>query len=295
MDIKKVAFLGIEGSYSYQTARHLFPDAEALGFPIFTDVVAAVNADNADCAVIPVENSITGRIPDVHRLMLSMQLQIVAEYMLRIEYSFIRPADEADQGIEGITTLYSHPQGFLQCQQFVEKHFPTIKKIEVTDNASAIKAITASDEKGLAAIGPNSAAELYNAVVVEPDIADQRDNYTRFLSLVKPEYAVPDPDADMTTMIFQVQHHPGALLEVLSIFEEEKINITKLETYTISQQTILPTFYVDLGAGVSTPNMRRAMTKLRDTVSYMKLLGSYTSSDTRLITSGFLPTADKDA
>ncbi len=295
MQVKRVAFLGIEGTYSYQAAKTLFPDAELLGRRNFTEVVATVNAGEADAAVIPVENSITGRIPDVHRMMLTMQLQITAEYMLRVEHCFIRPRARPTGDLSGwkVKKLYSHSQGLMQCRGYIERHLADAEQLEMGDTANAVKHVAQTDEEGVGAIGSPAAAEFYNAVIVDRDIADEKENYTRFLVLMRPEDVEPASDADMTTLIFQVNHYPGALLSALEVFREEEINITKLETYTISQQTVLPTFYVDLGAGISSPQMRRALDKLKHKTSYMKLLGSYASSSMRQMTSGFLPAREE--
>lgn len=296
MSDERIAFLGLEGSYSYQAAKALYPDAQLKGFPNFTDVVAAVDANEADIVVIPVENSITGRIPDVHRMMLTTQLQIVGEYMLPVVHCFIRPQTPPSADVTGrrLKTLYSHQQGFLQCRGYIESHFPEAELIELGDTASAVRTAAASNDPGVGAIGSAAAAEVYGAVIVDEDIADTGDNVTRFLVLVRPEVATVPDDADMTTMIFQVQHQPGSLLKALTVFQEEGINLTKLETYTISRQTLLPTFYVDLGAGLHSEQMRSALKKLKEKTAFMKLLGSYKSSDTRKMTSGFLPASERD-
>ncbi len=295
MSADRIAHLGIKGSYSYEAARALFPDAELHGFSNFTDVIGAVDADQADMVVIPVENSITGRIPDVHRMMLTTQLQITDEHMLPIIHCFIRPQTPPSADVSGrrLRQLYSHQQGLLQCRGYIESHFPDAELIELGDTASAVRTAAASNDPGVGAIGSASAADAYGAVIVDEDIGDTKDNVTRFLVLVRPEVATVPDDADMTTMIFQVQHYPGALLSALQVFHEEGINLTKLETYTISQQTLLPTFYVDLGAGVHSPQMRNALKKLKDKTAYMKMLGSYKASDTRQMTSGFLPATEQ--
>lgn len=294
MKAERIAFLGVEGSYSYQAAQTLFPGKQLVGRSNFKDVVTAVTDETADVAVIPLENSITGRIPDVHRLMLTMQLQIVAEYMLKIEHCFIRPAAiTPGEGIRNITKLYSHQQGLLQCRTYIEREFPEAEQIATADTASAVRMISETTEDHVGAIGSSVAAAVYGAMVVDEDIADEKDNFTRFAVLQRPEEVKAVPDADMTTMIFQVQHYPGALLHALQVFEEEEINITKLETYTISQQTLLPTFYLDLGAGISSAPMRNALEKLKKKTAYIKILGSYKSSETRKMTSGFLPAKEE--
>jgi prephenate dehydratase len=288
---KSVAYLGEPGSYSYQTARILFPDLEFSGHRNFTEVIQSVETRERDVAVIPVENSISGRIPDVHRLMLSMELFISGEYMLRIEHCLIRNRlrPQLAEGPRPIRRIFSHSQGFIQCKDYIEAKLPDAELIETSDTAAAVRLVAQSSEPDIAAIGPEIAAEVHGAVVVEREIATQKNNYTRFLILVRHEDAQPDPDADVTTLIFQVDHQPGALLRALAVFNEENINITKLETYTISEQTALPTFYIDIGAGLETAPMQAALKKLERNARYIKMLGTYRSSALRNAMSGYLP------
>lgn len=290
---RTVSYLGEPGSYSYQTARTLFADAKLAGFRNFSEVIGSVEQRQADVAVIPVENSISGRIPDVHRLMLSMELFIAGEYMLKIEHCLIRnrlkPA--IADGPRPIRRIYSHGQGFLQCKDYIEAKHPDAELIETSDTATAVRMAAQSTDSDVAAIGPEIAAEVHGAVVVDRNISMQKNNFTRFLVLVRHEDAEPEKDADVTTLIFQVDHHPGALLKALTVFHEEAINITKLETYTISEQTALPTFYIDIGAGLDTAPMQKALQKLEKAARYIKLLGTYKSSAVRSAMSGYLPVA----
>lgn len=290
---RSVAFLGEPGSYSYQTAKTLFPDHKLFGYRNFTEVIQSVETRERDIAVIPVENSISGRIPDVHRLMLTMELFISAEHMLKIEHCLIRNRlkPQLAEGMKPIGRIFSHSQGFIQCKEFIERRFPDAELIETSDTATAVRMVAQSRDADVAAIGPEIAAEVHGAVVVEKEISLQKNNYTRFLVLERHEDAVHEPDADVTTLIFQVDHHPGALLRALTVFQEEQINITKLETYTISEQTALPTFYIDIGAGLETPAMQKALAKLEKAARYIKLLGTYRSSGVRSAMSGYLPVA----
>ncbi len=287
-----VSFLGIDGSYSYQAARSFFPEAKFLGYRSFAEIIESVQNQDSNAAVIPVENSITGRIPDVHRLLLSMQLTIVGELMLPIEHCLIR----SRQGLQLITDhseirkLLSHPQGFMQCKPYINKHFPDADLVDISDTANAVREVAQSEDPTVAAIGPEVAAEIYDAVVIEKNIAAIEDNYTRFVLLSGSRMPETDEAADMTTLIFQVRHEPGALLDALAVFQIEGINLTKLETYTIAKQTALPTFYIDVGAGLREERMQRALQNLEIRAKYVKILGSYQSSSVRKAMSGFLPT-----
>lgn len=291
MSADSIAYLGSPGTYSYQAAISMFPDAEYVGLRTFGEIMESVEAGNHRYAVIPIENSTSGRIPDVHRLMLSTEMAIVREHMQRVEHCLIqahsgpRPVTE----LGAIKRLYSHRQGFLQCTGFIEAHCRDAEQIEVVDTASAVKQVVELGDPEAAAIGSSVAAQVFGGVVVERDIADQKNNYTRFLALEKPSL---DPDyagCDITTLIFQIDHRPGALIDALAVFRDAGINITTLETYTISEETALPTFYIDIGGGLEDAAVQAALRALEEKARYVKLLGSYVASDVRNANSGFLP------
>ena len=286
-----VAYLGSSGTYSYQAAISMFPDAEHMPLRTFTEIMEAVEAGDNDVAVIPIENSTSGRIPDVHRLMLSTEMAIVQEHMQRVEHCLIQahsgPRPVAELG--SIKTLVSHRQGFLQCTGFIEANCRDAEQVETVDTAAAVRQVVELGDPGIAAIGSSVAAQVFGGVVIERDIADQKNNFTRFLALEKPAL---DPDygaADITTLIFQIDHKPGALIEALAVFRDAGINITTLETYTISEQTALPTFYIDIGGGLEDAAVQKALAALEEKARYVKLLGSYVASEVRNLNSGFLP------
>jgi prephenate dehydratase len=291
MTAETIAYLGSPGTYSYQAAVTMFPDAEHVGLRTFGEIMEEVEAGTYKTAVIPIENSTSGRIPDVHRLMLSTEMAIVSEHMQRIEHCLVqahsgpRPVTE----LSAIKRLYSHRQGFLQCSGFIEAHCRDAEQVEMVDTASAVKKVVELGDPEAAAIGSAVAAQVFGGVVVERDIADQKNNYTRFLALEKPAL---DPDyegCDITTLIFQIDHKPGALIEALAVFRDAGINITTLETYTISEETALPTFYIDIGGGLEDKAVQEALRTLEEKARYVKLLGSYVASEVRNANSGFLP------
>lgn len=285
-----ITYLGERGSYSYQAAAHLFPNGDLHGFRNFADVVSRVESGEFAKAVIPIENSISGRIPDVHKLLLTMQLAIEAEYMLEIRHCFaIHGLRTIDSPTFDIKTIYSHPQGFIQSRSFLLSHFPNADLVDVSDTASAAKLIAERKEPGIAAITSPVAAREFGCNVLYGDISDVTDNYTRFVVLGRNHLTVPKEEAEITTIIFQVQHTPGALIRALSVFDEGGLNILKLETYTISEKTARPTFYIDVGAGLHDPRMVEVLRRLEGRVAYVKLLGTYPASGVRNRSSGFLP------
>ncbi|RED17443.1 prephenate dehydratase [Parasphingopyxis lamellibrachiae] len=291
MTADTIAYLGSPGTYSYQAAVGMFPDAEHVGLRTFGEIMETVEAGERKTAVIPIENSTSGRIPDVHRLMLSTEMAIVQERMQRIEHCLIQahsgPQPVSELG--SITRILSHRQGFLQSSGFIEAHCRDAEQIETVDTASAVKQVAELGDPHVAAIGSSVAAQVFGGVVIERDIADQKNNYTRFLALEKPSLDPDYSDATITTLIFQIDHQPGALIEALAVFRDAGINITTLETYTISEETALPTFYIDIGGGLEDDAVQSALRALEEKARYVKLLGSYVASDVRNANSGFLP------
>ncbi|MBC7986524.1 MAG: hypothetical protein H7X93_07620 [Sphingomonadaceae bacterium] len=291
MTADTIAYLGSPGTYSHQAAVSMFPEAEYLGLRTFGEIMESVESDAARVAVIPIENSTTGRIPDVHRLMLSTEMAITSEHMQRVEHCLVqaptgpRPVGER----AGIRRLISHRQGLLQCAGFIEAYLRDAEQIETVDTAAAVRQAVEAGDPEVAAIGSSVAAQVFGGVVVERDIADQKNNYTRFLALEKPALQPDYAGADITTLIFQIDHRPGALIDALAVFRDAAINITTLETYTISEQTALPTFYIDIGGGLADAPVQQALAALEEKSRYIKLLGSYVASDIRNHASGFLP------
>lgn len=285
-----VTYLGEVGSYSYQAAQYLFPDSRFLGFKNFIDVVAAVEANESDYAVIPVENSTSGRIPDVHKLLLTTRLLITSEYMLAIKHCLVcSPLHSINNNTSAIETIYSHPQGFIQCRDFLRAAYPSANLIETADTASAARIVAELNRPDVAAITSPIAAHNYKCAVIHENVADRKDNFTRFITLANTMAEPPFLEDCLTTLIFQVNHKPGALIKALQVFDQSDLNVLKLETYNISEMTQLPTFYIDVGAGIDVERMKTALGKMEKLVPYMKLLGSYKASPLRSPTSGFLP------
>lgn len=293
MSSDSVAYLGVEGSYSHQVARLLFPRAQAQNFRSFGEVIESVQTRACNVAVVPVENSIAGRVADVHGLLLQMELMIAQERLLKIDHCLIVRLDRFKNApnidAASIKKVVSHPQALTQCRGFLSKNLPGVETVSATDTASAVKSVCEDLQTDIAAIGSASAARLYGGYVLAEDIADVHTNTTRFLVLSNPDNLEDDPDDNMTSLIFQVDHQPGSLIRALRAFEDHGINLTKLETYMVSEEVSRPTFYVDVGASLSDERTDRALRQLRESTTYLKLLGTYQADKTRTGANGFLP------
>lgn len=280
---KQIGFLGSPGSYSHQAASIMRPNSTAVGYGSFEKLVAATEQGEVQEAVLPLENSTSGRIPDIHRLVVSMDLFIVEELLLDIHHCLIaaQPTDT-----DGIETLLSHQQGFIQSEKFLTEKLPNASHQQVSDTATAVKEAVESGDRATAAIGSEFAAKFYGGLVLNRNISDRDDNITRF-ALISRNVQV-DEKNNMTSMILQVDHTPGSLVRALSVFGTYDVNITKLETYMISDTTVLPTFYLDLGSGSHDENLVLALKDLQSCITYSKFLGSYVADKRRSGKNGFL-------
>lgn len=283
-DTMTVGFLGAPGSYSNQAAQSMFPEATLQGFPSFGPIVAAAEDGSIDAAVLPLENSISGRIPDVHRLVLGMNLFMTEERLLDIEHCLI--VSSLDAANKDIETIISHPQGLLQSDKYLSSKYPDAARVARSDTATAVAEVVKDGATGIAAIGSEFAAKHYGGIVIARNIADRSDNLTRFVALKRE--AVISEDDNMTSMIIQVDHKPGALVNAIQIFGKHGVNITKLETYMISEKTVYPTFYLDVGCGAKSDNLVAAMEEMKTKLKYSKFLGSYKYDTKRTSQNGFL-------
>lgn len=289
---KNVSYLGVPGSYSFQAAKDLFPKARLHGFKGFSDVCDSVSDGRTQVAVVPIENSIAGRVADVHGLMISTELQIAGEHLLPIEHCLIGGARKSGGqhfDLSKIKKVHSKPEALSQCRRFLDSRLPNADRISAADTASAVAYIVQSGVSDELAIGSSYAAEEYGATILERNIADGRQNTTRFLALTKESNLKSASDADFTSLIFQTGHTPGALIDALSAFRECNVNMTKLETYMVSAELKNPNFYVDIGAGLQEQRMQDALSRLKERTIYIKLLGTYRASPERSARIGFLP------
>ncbi len=244
------AYLGSEGSFSHAAGSALFPNVRATGCEDFDKVFDAVASGALEYGVLPVENSITGRVIDAYRIIANRDLYIVAEHILPIEHCLIGPegvetkAVEQGEGLE----IYSHRQALMQCSDLLAIDFPSARRIETSDTASAVKAVAEAARDDQLAIGSEFAAQLYGGQVLRRGVNNAGANYTRFIAIRR--FEAPGAAGDITTILFQVRHTPNALANALAVLGAHGINMLKMETYGVSRATGSPTFCIDLGGGL---------------------------------------------
>jgi chorismate mutase/prephenate dehydratase len=273
--LKRVAFQGIEGAYSELAGRKYF--APYLDHTLFAgvgtleQVVNAVEDEDADYGLVPVENTTAGSINEVYDLLSCSQISIVGEEVLRIEHCLLAVEEVP---LANIRRIYSHPQALTECMKFISK-LPNCQGLPYADAAMAVKKVKEEDDASLAAIGSEEAGRLYSLKVLRRNIEDQQNNYTRFLVLAKKPSRIDLRIPCKTSLIIATPHEEGALVKALSILHEYKINLSKLESRPIPGMPFQYIFYIDFEGNTAEERVTQALERLRSATTSMKVLGSY--------------------
>ena len=276
--IFRVAFLGIEGSYSHLAGRQFFArragDPIDVPSPTFDDVVRAVERGEADYGLLPIENTTSGGINEVYDLLLHTRLSIVGEHKLRVDHSLL--------GLPGadpsaVRCVFTHPQPAVQCSSFLAGK-PW--KIEyTTDTASSVQQVRDAGDPTISAIAGSEAARTFGLEVLVRDIANQTENWTRFLVVGPKPIAVDVRIPAKTSLVMSTSQRPGSLVEALLVFRDEGLNLTKLESRPVAGNPWEQMFYVDLQGNIAEARVERAMERLEEHTRIIKVLGTYPSDD----------------
>lgn len=267
----KVAFQGERGAYSEAAATLFFKEPiETVPYPTFYEVLESVEIGKIDYAVLPVENSLEGSVPESYDLLLTTKLNVVGEIYHRIRHCLI-----GLQGLEKIDTVYSHPQALGQCRKFIQEHH--LKPIPTYDTAGSVKILLELKKDNIACIASRKAAEIYNVPIIREGIEDNSNNYTRFLVLANREQE--STSKDKTSIIFSIKHVPGALYEILEKFNTNKINLTKIESRPTKNTPWEYNFYVDFEGHQSDKNIQNTLDKIKNNTIFLKVLGSYPKAE----------------
>jgi prephenate dehydratase len=274
----RIAFQGEPGANSDTACRNMFPDMEPLPCPTFEDAFNAVETGKADLAMIPIENTIAGRVADIHHLLPESKLHIVGEYFLPIHFQLmVLPGVRRDE----IKTVHSHIHALGQCRKYIRKNGwkPTV----AGDTAGAAKLVTEMKDRTMAALAPALAATLYGLDIIEENVEDTDSNVTRFVVLTKNRQWADRPSADakmMTTFIFRVRNVPAALYKAMGGFATNGVNMTKLESYQLGAFTAT-LFYADIVGHPDDPLVKLALDELAFFSREMRILGVYPASESR--------------
>ncbi|MEQ8451733.1 MAG: prephenate dehydratase [Nitratireductor sp.] len=269
----KIAFQGEPGANSDTACRNMFPDMEALPCATFEDAFNAVETGKADLAMIPIENTIAGRVADIHYLLPESRLHIVGEYFLPIHFQLMT-LPSAD--IDDIKAVYSHIHALGQCRKVIRRH--RWKSVVAGDTAGAARLVAEEGDPTRAALAPRLAAELYGLKIVAENVEDTDSNVTRFVVLSKTrrwaERTSPDTTM-MTTFIFRVRNLPASLYKAMGGFATNGVNMTKLESYQLGGKFFSTLFYADVEGHPDDRNVALALEELQFFSREVRILGVY--------------------
>ena len=271
MTKKRISFQGEPGANSHLACREAYPDYEPLPCPTFEDAFAAVTSGEAMLGMIPVENSVAGRVADIHHLMPRSNLHIVAEWFLPVKHQLVAPKGAT---LDGIKTVESHVHALGQCRNIIRKL--KIKPIVAADTAGSAREVAERGDKSCAAISSRLAAEIYGLDILAEDVEDEAHNTTRFIVLARePQWAEGGNGPVVTTFIFRVRNIPAALYKAMGGFATNGVNMTKLESYMIEGNFFATMFYADIEGHPDDHNVSLALKELEYFSKETKILGVY--------------------
>jgi prephenate dehydratase len=268
---ERISFQGEPGANSHIAAKEAFPDMETLPCASFEDAFAAVSEGEARYAMIPVENSVAGRVADVHHLIPESGLYIIAEHFVPIRHQLLGLPNAT---LEGLTHVRSHPQALGQCR----KHLRAmgVEAVKTADTAGAAREIAELGDAKVGALASSLASEIYGLKILKADIADAAHNTTRFLVFSRePQDAAPESGPCMTSFVFRVRNVPAALYKALGGFATNNVNMTKLESYIEGGAFSAAMFFCEVEGHPEDRNVRLALEEASFFSTTLKVLGVY--------------------
>lgn len=272
-----VAIQGIEGAYSYLAAQKYFAysnqELDFVSKKLFSEVVESVEKGEADYAVLPIENTTSGGINEVYDLLLHTTLSIVGEETFQVKHCLVASEDVS---IHKLKKIYAHYQAASQCSNFLAT-IPDARIEYFADTAMSVQKISEEKNPEFAAIASEEAANLFNVNILKKEIANQSENYTRFLIVSRNAVKVDNRLPAKTSLVMATSHSPGSLVKALSVFESYKINLTKLESRPILGNPWEEMFYVDFEGNSEDEHIKDLFDDIGAYLRFFKVLGSYPS------------------
>jgi prephenate dehydratase len=279
---RRIAYQGEPGANSHIVCKEHYPDWDTLPCASFEDVFAAVESGDADLGMIPIDNSIAGRVADIHHFLPDSGLHIVAEHFLRIRFCLMAVPGAT---LDTIRTVHSHVHALGQCRKVIRAHGLT--PIISGDTAGAAREVAEAADPTQAAISPPLAAEIYGLETLAEDVEDEDHNTTRFVVLSRDLVeAPPDEGPVVTSFIFNVRNIPAALYKALGGFATNGVNMTKLESYMVGGEFTATQFLAEVDGHPRHPPVARALEELEFFTTDIKVLGVYPAAPFRADVSG---------
>ena len=275
---RTIAYQGEPGANSHIACRDVYPDWEPLPCATFEDALAAIADGKADLGMIPIENSIAGRVADIHHFLPTAGLKIVGEYFLPIHFQLMAPRGAS---LEGLRHVHSHLHALGQCRKIIRQH--GLVAHVAGDTAGAAREVAEWKDLARAALAPKLAADVYGLDIVAKDVEDEEHNTTRFIILSREEQRPrPGTGAVVTSFVFRVRNVPAALYKALGGFATNGVNMTKLESYMINGEFTATQFLADVDGHPDDPPLARALEELAFFSAELSILGVYPAHEFRL-------------
>ncbi len=275
----RISFQGERGANSDMACQNMYPSMEPLPCPTFEDAFNALETGKADLAMIPIENTIAGRVADIHHLLPTSKLHIIGEYFLPIRFQLmVIPGTK----MEAIKSVHSHVHALGQCRKIIRKH--RWKAIVEGDTAGAARVVSEAGDKSMAALAPRLAASLYGLEIIAENVEDAENNVTRFVVLSREKrWSTRDQATDvmMTSFVFNVRNVPAALYKAMGGFATNGVNMTKLESYQLGGEFTATQFYAEIEGHPQDANVALALEELTFFSKEVRILGVYAQAQSR--------------
>lgn len=269
-DNKGIAYLGLPGSYSYIAGKKYFgQNCNMVSCSDFKSIFKKVSEDICNEGIVPIENSLTGSLVENYDLLQKTSLKIVGEIFLKINHYLLGKTTDKIK-LKEIKNCYLHPEVFSQCRTFFDTH-PWIKAEFTLDNGSAAKKVSEIDNKQSVAIGSKMAADINKLKMLTANLVADCHNYTRFAVISKK----PNRGGNKISLIFSVEHKPGSLNKVLTVFAKYRLNLTKIESRPAKVKPWEYIFFLDFEYGKNKKEVEIALQKVKQHVIYIKVSGRY--------------------
>ena len=277
---KVISYQGEPGANSHIACLDVYPDWEPLPCASFEDAFAAVIDGTADLGMIPIENSIAGRVADIHHFLPKAGLHIIGEYFLPIHFQLLA-LPEAE--LSTIRSVYSHVHALGQCRKIIREL--GLKAVVTGDTAGSAREVAEWKDPTRASLAPALAAGIYGLKTLATDVEDEKHNTTRFIILSKtPQWPPQSAPHSVTTFLFRVRNVPAALYKALGGFATNGVNMSKLESYMVDGEFAATQFLADVDGHPEDPALRRALEELEFFSREVKILGVYPAHPFRLET-----------
>ncbi len=273
MSQKKIIFQGELGANSHLACREAYPDYEPVPCPTFEDCFTALTAGEVDIGMIPIENSVAGRVADIHHLMPDSGLHIIAEWFLPIRNQLMAPKGAS---LKTVRSVESHVMALGQCRGIIREM--KLKPIVAADTAGSAREVAEANDPSRAAIASRLAAEIYGLDILKENVEDESHSTTRFIVLSKEKkWAEPGNGKVITTFVFRVRNVPAALYKAMGGFATNGVNMTKLESYMVGGNFFATQFYADVEGHPDDRALVFALEELAFFSKELRVLGVYPS------------------